>query len=425
VPRLLAVLPALGIAVKLDTPISTNDVEHAGSGSALQQYPWHRRLLARHLEAAAGPTVQIELFDGRVLLPCATSPIACVRFRNFAALFRTLRDPELNFGDEYSAGEIEVDRLEPFLEEAFAHSKNAPRRRHSLLPSRHSRRAARENIHHHYDIGNDFYHLWLDARMAYTCAYYARPDLTLEAAQIAKMDHVCRKLRLQPGERVVEAGCGWGALALHMASRFGVQVRAFNISHEQVAYARDWARREGLSGRVEFVEDDFRNIAGRFDAFVSIGMLEHVGIDNYRVLGEQIDRCLTPDGRGLIHTIGCHRPFQFNRWLQSRIFPGAEPPALSEMMTIFEPHDLAVLDVENLRLHYARTLHEWLARFEKVSERVREMFDERFVRAWRLYLASSEAAFATGWFQLFQVLFNRRTSNDVPMTRDHLYVPRP
>jgi cyclopropane-fatty-acyl-phospholipid synthase len=384
-------------------------------------YSWQRGLLARYLRSISDPAVQIELFDGQVLNPGVTSPIARVRFRNLAALFRTVRDPDLNFGDDYSAGDADVDRLVPFLEEIFRGMKNAPRRRHPFLSQRASLSAARENIHHHYDIGNEFYRLWLDERLAYTCAYFPSPGMTLEAAQIAKMDHVCRKLRLRPGESVVEAGCGWGALALHMAARYGVKVRAFNISHEQIAYARDLARQQSLADRVEYIEDDYRNIKGSCDAFVSVGMLEHVGIENYRHLGEIIDRCLTADGRGLIHTIGCHKPFQFNRWIQTRIFPGAEPPALSEMMDIFEPYDFAVLDVENLRLHYARTLHEWLARYEQATDRIRTMFDERFVRAWRLYLAASAAAFSTGWYQLFQVVFNRRTCSDVPMTRAHLY----
>lgn len=384
-------------------------------------YSWQRSLLARYLHSISDPAVRIELFDGQVFNPDVVSPVASVRFRNLTALLRTVRDPDLNFGDDYSAGDAEVDRLVPFLEEIFRCVKNAPRRRHPFLSQRASLSAARENIHHHYDIGNDFYRLWLDERLAYTCAYFPNSELTLEAAQLAKMDHVCRKLRLRPGESVVEAGCGWGGLALHMAARYGVTVRAFNISHEQIAFARDIARRESLADRVEYIEDDYRNISGSCDAFVSVGMLEHVGIENYRRLGEVIDRSLTPSGRGLIHTIGGHKPFQFNRWIQTRIFPGAQPPSLREMMDIFEPHDFAVLDVENLRLHYARTLHEWLARFERATDRVREMFDERFVRAWRLYLASSAAAFTTGWYQLFQVLFNRRNCNDVPMTRAHLY----
>jgi cyclopropane-fatty-acyl-phospholipid synthase len=237
------------------------------------------------------------------------------------------------------------------------------------------------------------------------------------------MEHVCRKVALRPGERVVEVGCGWGALALHMARQYGVLVRAFNISREQIVYARAQARREGLAARVEFIEDDYRNVSGAYDAFVSVGMLEHVGTAHYQELGRMIDRCLPAHGRGLIHTIGRNRPTRLNAWAEKYIFPGAYPPTLREMMEIFEPSNFSVLDVENLRLHYARTLEHWLARYERSAGRVAEMFDDRFVRAWRLYLAGSIAAFVTGSVQLFQVTFARPRHNAMPWTRAHLYAP--
>ena len=235
------------------------------------------------------------------------------------------------------------------------------------------------------------------------------------------MDHVCRKLQLKPGEQVVEAGCGWGALALHMARRYGVKVKAYNVSHRQIVYSRQRARADGLDGQVEFIEDDYRNIDGCFDAFVSVGMLEHVGVDNYRGLGDVVRRALKESGRGLIHSIGRNRPLPMNAWIEERIFPGAYPPTLSEMMAIFEPHQLSVLDVENLRLHYAQTLEHWLWRFEKSADRIAAMFDDNFVRAWRLYLAGSWAAFTTGEMQLFQVLFAPRNNNNLAWTRAHLY----
>jgi cyclopropane-fatty-acyl-phospholipid synthase len=257
--------------------------------------------------------------------------------------------------------------------------------------------------------------------MAYTCAYYPTPDATLDEAQVAKMDHVCRKLRLRPGESVVEAGCGWGGLAMHMARNYGVKVRAFNISHEQIVYARERAVREGLAGQVEFIEDDYRNISGKYDAFVSVGMLEHVGVENYPELGRVAFNCLPSNGRGLIHSIGRNRPAPLHPWITRRIFPGAYPPALSEMSQIFEPWDLSILDVENIRLHYARTLTHWLELYEAAVDRVRAMFDENFVRMWRLYLAGSIAAFTTGTLQLFQVVFAPQENNDIPWTRDYLY----
>jgi cyclopropane-fatty-acyl-phospholipid synthase len=286
---------------------------------------------------------------------------------------------------------------------------------------RNTQLRARRNIHHHYDIGNDFYKLWLDRDMVYTCAYFPRETMDLEEAQAAKLDYVCRKLRLAPGETVLETGCGWGALALHMARHYGANVKAYNISGEQIAYARERARAEDLDGRVEFIEDDYRNAGGEFDAFVSVGMLEHVGTEQYQALGALIDRCLKGRGRGLIHSIGRDYPSPMTPWIERNIFPGACPPSLSQMMQIFEPFGFSVLDVENLRLHYAKTLEHWLKRYEANIERVAQMFDPAFVRAWRLYLAGSLAAFRSGDMQLFQVSFSRSGYNLIPWTRQYLY----
>jgi cyclopropane-fatty-acyl-phospholipid synthase len=346
------------------------------------------------------------------------------------ALWGLARDPQFGFGEGYASGAVSIDGdfCEFLRMVVAATAKSAPQPRtwrRLLRRNKCSLSSSRENIHRHYDIGNDFYKLWLDDGMLYTCAYYRDPRMSLEQAQVAKMDHVCRKLRLQPGETVIEAGCGWGGFALHMARSYGVTVRAFNISREQIRYARDTARRENLDGRVEFIEDDWRNCSGTCDAFVSIGMLEHVGIENYRQLGEVIDRCLDPAGRGLIHSIGRNFPQPLNSWIERRIFPGAQPPSLGQAMEIFEGRNLSVLDVENIRLHYALTCRDWLLRFEDRLADVREMFDERFVRMWRLYLATSMVAFECGTLQLFQMLFAPGRSNVTPWTREYQYSDSP
>jgi cyclopropane-fatty-acyl-phospholipid synthase len=208
-----------------------------------------------------------------------------------------------------------------------------------------------------------------------------------------------------------------------MARHHGVQVKAFNISREQIAYARERARAEGLEQRVAFIEDDYRNISGRYNAFVSVGMLEHVGPSHYGELGRVIERCLASDGRGLLHSIGQTQPAPFNAWIRKRIFPGAYPPTLREMLSILEPQGYSVIDVENLRPHYTRTLTHWLHRFEAARDRVSSKYDDAFVRAWRLYLSGSLAAFSTGHLQLFQVLFTRADNHDVPWTRAHLFEP--
>jgi cyclopropane-fatty-acyl-phospholipid synthase len=351
---------------------------------------------------------------------------AIVRFCDRAALWQVVINPGLHFGDLYSAGRIKITGdILVVVDEAYRYisKTESPSRRLSRSRLRApSLTDSQRNIHHHYDIGNEFYKLWLDREaLQYTCAYYAEPTMTIEQAQRAKMHHVCRKLRLQPGESVAEAGGGWGGFAIFMAKNYGVRVRSFNISREQIAYSREWAKRENLTHLVEFVESDFRNITGSYEAFVSIGMLEHAGAGNYKQLGALMRRVIRSDGRGLVHSIGRDRPEPLNAWISKRIFPGAYPPTLKEMMDLFEDTGLSVLDVENIRLHYAETLRAWLNRFEENVETVRTMFDEAFVRAWRLYLAGSLMAFVHAKLQLFQVLFAPAGANNVPWTRAHVY----
>src|SRR6185503_140903 len=338
--------------------------------------------------------------------------LATVRIADRRTLLGMLVNPQVHSGDAYAEGRVEVEGdlvgMIEAVNRSLRHREPMPSSgwRQRFRRQANTERRSRQNVHHHYDLGNDFYRLWLDREMVYTCAYFPEPDSDLETAQIAKMDHVCRKLRLRPDEEVVEAGCGWGGLALHMARRYGARVTAYNLSAEQVRFARDRAKSEGLAGRVEFVQDDYRSIRGRFDAFVSVGMLEHVGPQNYPDLGGVIQRALRDGGRGLLHFIGRDRPRPLNAWIRKRIFPGAYPPTLREVFgRVFEPWDLSVMDVENLRLHYARTLVHWLSRFEAAVDEVRARFDERFVRIWRLYLAGSQAAFTSGWLQLYQIVF--------------------
>jgi len=389
-----------------------------------------RGLLRWLLRAVGNPPVRFVLWNGEEIGISHEPTVAHVHIRDPGALRRLALHPELYFGEDYTSARLEVEGyFVEFLETMYRAIAGAPRpglfRRvlHAWLnrPHRNTLDASRENVHHHYDLGNNFYTLWLDSEMVYTCAYFSSASLSLEEAQIAKMDHVCRKLELKPGQTVVEAGCGWGALARHMAKHYGVTVKAYNISHQQLAYARARAQQERLSDRVEYIEDDYRNIRGQYDAFVSVGMLEHVGLPNYPVLGAVAMNALRENGRGLIHSIGRNRPGSMSAWIERRIFPGAHPPCLSEMMQIFEPHNFSVLDVENLRLHYARTLAHWLERFEANADKIEVMTDAAFVRAWRLYLAGSMASFTAGDLQLFQVTFAHGSCNEVPWTRWRLY----
>lgn len=399
--------------------------EHSSSLKSLAPEHFVVRQLIKYV---GHPHLQIKLWDG--WQDGAENPQFVLELTDRAAFYSLCSHPDLAFGDLYSAGRLKLHgNLVDFLREIYATKRVAEKDWPQWLTKAWKATAqsganlvsARKNIHHHYDLGNDFYALWLDPAMQYTCAYFEQPDYTLEQAQQSKMEHVCRKLRLKPGQHVIEAGCGWGGLARYMAKNYGVSVTSYNISKEQLAYAREKAKQEGVADKVTYVEDDYRNIKGECDAFVSVGMLEHVGPDNYQPLAQVVSRCLKPEGYGMIHSIGRNRPEAVNAWIEKRIFPGSYPPSIAELAGIFESVPLSVLDIENLRLHYAKTLQGWLANFDRNRDKVASDYGESFVRAWRLYLAGSMVAFETASIQLFQVVFTQPHNNQIYSNRRHLY----
>jgi cyclopropane-fatty-acyl-phospholipid synthase len=384
---------------------------------------WFAERVQRIIEPAG---LRLELWDGSS--PASDRPFTgALVVKDRGTLLGLALYPDLYFGETYTTGRLGIrGGLEPVVEGLSRVTASSPRwweRVAARLALPNTLRGARQNVHHHYDLGNSFYERWLDENMVYTCAYFAEPTMRLEEAQRAKLDLVCRKLRLRPGETVVEAGCGWGALALHMARYYGARVKAFNVSREQLAYARARAARAGLSHLVEFIDDDYRNVSGRYDAFVSVGMVEHVGLRRFKHLADVVRRTVRRDGgRGLLHFIGRDVPRPTNAWIRRRIFPGGYIPTVSEVATrVLDPAEMSIVDVENLRLHYARTLAHWSQRFAACRDSVRDAFSEEFVRAWELYLAGSQAAFATGWLQLFQVVFAPRETSPPLWTRAEVY----
>lgn len=381
-------------------------------------------ILARVL---AGVPVRFVLWNGMWTLAARdTPPIADIRIADRPTLLRLVWDPDLWFGEAYCTGSVEIDGDLVGLLTAIAQRVNhgpavrtrVPRRRGGAVAAR-----AVRNARFHYDVGNDFFARWLDERLVYTCAYFPTPDMSLDEAQQAKLEYVARKLALTPGERVFEAGCGWGALALHLAKHHGVQVTAWNVSREQLDWARARAEEEGLCGRVSFVEGDYRTISGCCDVFVSVGMLEHVGVPQYASLRALLDRCVHPDhGRGLLHFIGRNTPTPMSRWMTRRIFPGSYIPSLGEVLEgVLESPAFSVTDVENLRLHYALTLEHWLRRYQHAFDEVVRSQGPFAARMWRMYLAQAQAGFRAGSLQLFQVTFARSAANGQPWTRSRLY----
>ena len=357
-----------------------------------------------------------------------------LHFKARGALEDVLRRGSMGFGEAYMAGDIDIQGDLEQLHNLSFHigvgglhpgPVEVVKFFFRLMQTRPTRKRARKNIAHHYDLGNDFYKLWLDERMQYTCAYFQSPEDSLEQAQEQKLDLVCRKLRLQPGDTIVEAGCGWGGLGLHMAEKYGAKVRSFNISREQVEFARARAKQRGIGpDRLEYVLDDYRVIGDEkrtYDKFVSVGMLEHVGIENYRAFYDMIYRALPEQGMALVHSIGRVWSQKTDPWLEKYIFPGGRIPSHAEMVAPIEQKDrpFFVADLENLRYHYALTLDHWSRRFEDNIDWIRERYGESFIRMFRLYLRGSAAAFRFGGLTLIQLLLHKGYLNDAPLTRRH------
>ena len=283
---------------------------------------------------------------------------------------------------------------------------------------------AQRNVAHHYDLTPEIYDLFLDADRQYSCAYFADPGQTLEAAQQAKTTHIARKLLIAPGMRVLDIGCGWGGLALSLARDHGAEVTGITLSHEQLEIARARAAAAGLSGRVRFELMDYRAITGQFDRIVSVGMFEHVGAPNFLSYFSTVRARLVEDGVALIHSIGRTAPPKAtNPWIAKYIFPGGYVPSLSEALRAVEESGLRIGDVECLRLHYALTLRHWFDRFSAKAARAEALKDRQFVRMWRFYLAACEQTFRHGPQDVFQLQLCRRV-DAVPITRDYLYPAR-
>lgn len=279
---------------------------------------------------------------------------------------------------------------------------------------------AQQHVAHHYDLSGELYALFLDRDLQYSCAYFESPDLTLDQAQQAKMRHIAAKLRLVPGQRVLDIGSGWGGLALYLARTADVHVTGVTLSKEQHAVSVRRAAEAGLADRVQFHLRDYRDVAQTFDRIVSVGMFEHVGVPHYQEYFDKVHGLLTLDGIALLHTIGHrHPPSNTNPWLRKYIFPGGYCPALSEILPATERTGLWVTDIEILRLHYAETLRHWRQRFLANWDKAAALYDERFCRMWEFYLAGSEVAFRYQGQMVAQIQMTRSVDT-LPWTRDYM-----
>ena len=360
------------------------------------------------------------------------APVA-VRFTTVAAQWAVLRDPELAVGEAYMDGTlvVELGSIADFLHLALSqdHSGKPPRwaRLQWLVRYLWRRLAqfnpptrARKNVAHHYDLDQRLYALFLDADRQYSCAFFEQPDQSLDDAQLAKKRHIAAKLLVEPGARVLDIGSGWGGLGLYLAEMCGARVTGVTLSDEQFALSRSRADEKGLSGRVEFRLQDYRDIAERFDRIVSVGMFEHVGVGHYDVFFRRCAELLSDDGVMLLHSIGrSEGPGITNPWIAKYIFPGGYIPALSEVLPAVERAGLLVTDIEILRLHYAETLKHWRERFLAHRDDLERIYDERFIRMWEFYLAASEMTFREQGMMVFHLQLTKR-QGIVPITRDYL-----
>ncbi|HEV2865082.1 MAG TPA: cyclopropane-fatty-acyl-phospholipid synthase family protein [Allosphingosinicella sp.] len=281
------------------------------------------------------------------------------------------------------------------------------------------KRQSKRNVAHHYDIGNDFYRLWLEADMQYSCGYFTDPGNSLEQAQLDKKAHLASKLYLKPGQKVLDIGCGWGGLALYLNRVADVDVLGVTLSTEQVELARERAAAAGVADRVKFELMDYRDVGGTFDRIVSVGMFEHVGPPFYRAFFRKCRDLLAPDGVMVLHTMGrMGKPGTTDRFIQKYIWPGGYIPALSEIVSASEPARLIMADCEALRLHYPPTVRHWYERFKAVKDEVIRRYDERFYRLWLFYLAAGLSMFSDGGMTVYQLQYLRRR-DAAPITRNY------
>lgn len=382
------------------------------TGGLVVRLPMGRRLVLGDAENQASPLV-VGLWD-------------------HAVAARVMRNPALHLGEAYMQGALAIEQgsLRDFMDLIGRNIALRPQRTPSLLSDLRRRTlnrlrqanrpaAAQRNVAHHYDLSLDLYRRFLDEDLQYSCAYFDRPRMTLEEAQAAKKRHVIAKLLLEPGQRVLDIGCGWGGMALTLAEA-GVHATGVTLSEQQLATARERAARRGLSAAVNFDLQDYRELNGSFDRIVSIGMFEHVGLPNFDAYFQTIARLLTDRGVALVHAIGRGSgPGATQPWIAKYIFPGGYIPALSEVLPAIERAGLLVTDIEILRLHYAETLRHWQERFATNRAEVAALYDEQFCRMWEFYLAASEISFRHCNHMVFQIQLTKRL-DAVPIVRDYM-----
>lgn len=351
-------------------------------------------------------------------------PVFTVRFKKALPVPELLTSTSLALGEAYMDGDLEIegdlyDALDHFLGQMGKFSTNE-RALKKLIHTPVTKKVQEKEVTSHYDIGNDFYKLWLDDTLSYSCAYFKNPDDSLYAAQVNKVGYILEKLHLKEGMTLLDIGCGWGFLLIEAAKKYKVKGTGITLSREQHAEFRKRIKEEGLQDMLDVKLMDYRDLPKEgqtYDRVVSVGMVEHVGRENYQLFNDCVRDVLKDGGLFLLHFISALKEYPGDAWIKKYIFPGGVVPSLREMIADMANDGFHVLDVENLRMHYNKTLLCWENNYKKNLDEVRKRFDERFVRMWNLYLAACAATFHNGIIDLHQILATKGVNNELPLTR--------
>lgn len=362
--------------------------------------------------------------NGKEVLVGEGEPTFVVRFNKSLDIKELRRSTSLALGEAYMRGDIEVEgdlfqALDQLLGQMgkFSLDKSALKK---LIFTSNSKKNQKDEVSSHYDIGNDFYRLWLDDTLSYSCGYFKNPNDTLYDAQVNKVDYILEKLYLKEGMSLLDIGCGWGFLLIEAAKKYGINGVGITLSLEQHKKFSERIAEEGLEGQLTAELMDYRDLpkyGKTFDRIVSVGMVEHVGRDNYDLFLSCADKVLNPKGLFLLHYISALEEHPGDPWIKKYIFPGGMIPSLREMISLAASRRFYVIDVESLRRHYTKTLLCWDKGFREHLDEVREMFGDEFIRMWDLYLCSCAATFHNGIIDLSQILMTKGVNNDLPMTR--------
>ncbi len=372
-------------------------------------------------------TFELKLWDGSSEIYGEGNPEFRIIFNEPIPKADIIKDPSLTFGEAYMTKKIDIEgSIQKVIESLYNNQEsflsNSDKYANLLRMATNSIKNSKKNIEFHYDIGNDFYKLWLDDTMTYSCGYFKSKSDSLTQAQKNKVEHILKKLNLKEGETLLDIGCGWGELIISAAKKYKVKAMGITLSSEQLAKVKERIKSEGLEDLLEVELVDYRELKNRtFDKIVSVGMLEHVGQDHLAEYFSNVNNLLNDKGVSLLHCITSTEVGGNNTWIDKYIFPGGYVPAVRELINCMSDEKFSLIDAENLRLHYGRTLEHWARNFEDALPEIRKTKDETFIRMWRLYLNACAASFNSGNISIHQFVFNKGVNNDLPWTREYMY----